>query len=150
MSSARTNGSRTARAAAAHAARLSAALALIACGPSAERVAAEDTVRTGSRAVTAVHASGGESPAVGAALTHAEEWLAHSEEAVSEWGTGPRSLAWETMAPCLARSLRELRDALREEGREIPADLDAAEAAAAGVTSHTCPRPRDSRGGLEP
>ena len=113
---------------------------LSACGPSAQRVAAEDTVRTGSRAVTAVHASGGESPAVDAALTHAEEWLAHSEEAVSEWGTGARSLAWETMAPCLARSLRELRDALRAEGREVPADLDAAEAAAAGVTSHQCPR----------
>ncbi len=117
----------------------------IACGPSAQRLAAEDSVRTGSRAVAEVHSSGGESPAVQAALTEAEAWLAHSEEAVSEWGTGPRSLAWETMAPCLARSLGELRDALRAEGREIPADLDAAEAAAAGVTSHTCPRPEAPR-----
>lgn len=122
-----------------------AALPLIACGPSAQRLAAEDSVRTSSRAIAEVHGSGGESPAVEAALSHAEEWLAHSEEAVSEWGTGDRSLAWETMAPCLARSLRELRDALRAEGREIPADLDAAEAAAAGVTSHTCPRPEAPR-----
>jgi hypothetical protein len=75
-----------------------------------------------------------------AALLDAEDWLAHSEEAVSEWGTGPRSLACKTMAPCLARSLRELRDALRAEDREVPADLDEAEAAAAGVTSHACPR----------
>jgi hypothetical protein len=117
-----------------------AALSLLACGPRAQRLAAEDSVRTSSRAIAEVHASGGESPAVLAALLDAEDWLAHSEEAVSEWGTGPRSLACKTMAPCLARSLRELRDALRAEDREVPADLDEAEAAAAGVTSRACPR----------
>ncbi len=120
------------------------ALMASACGPSAQRVSAEDTVRTASRALAEAHTGGGETAEIDAALADADEWLAHGEEAVNEWGTGPRSFAWETMAPCLARSLRELRDTLTAAGREVPADLETAEAGAAAVTDHTCPRRSES------
>ncbi|MFO0712629.1 MAG: hypothetical protein U0353_22450 [Sandaracinus sp.] len=115
---------------------------LAACGPSAQRIAAEDTVRTASRGLGEAHASGGEDPAVHEALGEADQWLAHSEEAVADWGTGPRSLAWETMAPCLARALRDLRDALSAAGSVVPADLETAEVSAAAVSDDACPRRR--------
>lgn len=131
------------------AARVSCLLALLlsltsACGPSAERVAAEDTVRTASRALAEAHTQGGESPELDAAIHDADTWLAHGEEAVNEWGSGTRSFAWETMAPCLARSLRDLREALIGAGHEVPADLDTAEAAASAITDHACPRREES------
>lgn len=115
-------------------------LALSACGPSAQRLAAEETIRTASRGVAEVHASGGESPAVTDALGETDRWLADAEDAVSRWGDRTRSLAYETMAPCLARSLRDLRDALVADGRAVPADLESAEAAAAAIDDHPCPR----------
>lgn len=125
-------------------ASLTLALVLGACGPNARLLQAEDIVRTTSRALAEVH-SGGESPELEDPLHEADTWLAHSEEAVSDWGSGQRSYAWETMAPCLARSLRDLRDALTTAGREVPTDLEAAEAAAAAITDHQCPRREGSR-----
>ncbi len=112
---------------------------LAACGPSAQRVAAEDTLRTASHALAEAHTSGGDAN-VEHTLDEADRWLAHSEDAVSHWGSGPRSLAWETMAPCLARSLRDLRDALEAAGRPIPAELETAEVSASDVSDEACPR----------
>jgi hypothetical protein len=118
---------------------------LAACGPSAQRVSAEDTVRTASRALAEAHTSGGEDTEIRAALDEADTWLAHSEEAVNEWGSGTRSFAWETMAPCLARALRDLREALSAGGRPVPTDLESAEVSASAVTDHRCPRREGSR-----
>lgn len=118
---------------------------VIACGPNARQIRAEETVRLASHAITEVHASGGEAPPVAAALADAEQWLAHTEEAVDLWHAGAeRSLAYETMAPCLARSLGEVREALTAAGRDVPASLESAEAAAAAVTEATCPSPQRS------
>ena len=91
------------------------------------------------------HTSGGEDTEVRAALDEADTWLAHSEEAVNEWGSGPRSFAWETMAPCLARALRDLRDTLVRAGHDVPTDLESAEVSASAVTDHRCPRRDGSR-----
>lgn len=119
------------------------AAALVACGPNPRRVAAEDTVRTASSALAEVHSSGGESPALAPALAEADEWLAHAEEAVDLWHAGAeRSLPYETAAPCLARALGELREALTAAGTSVPATLETAEAAAAGATEATCPSRR--------
>ncbi len=119
---------------------LASSIACVACGPSAQRVAAEDTVRTASRAIAEVHSSGGEAPEIAPALEEAEDWLAHAEEAIDLWHTGAaRSLPFETVAPCLARALGEVREALTTAGRDVPETLEEAEASAAGVTEATCP-----------
>jgi len=116
------------------------AVACFACGPSPQRIAAEDTVRTASRAIAEVHSSGGEAPEIEPALEEAEEWLAHAEEAIDLWHSGAaRSLPFETVAPCLARALGEVREVLTTAGRDVPETLEEAEAAAAGVTEATCP-----------
>ena len=119
---------------------LATSMACIACGPSAQRVAAEDTVRTASRAIAEVHSSGGEAPEIAPALEEAEEWLAHAEEAIDLWHSGAaRSLPFETVAPCLARALGEVREVLTTAGRDVPETLEEAEASAAGVTEARCP-----------
>ncbi|MBN8609978.1 MAG: hypothetical protein J0L92_05310 [Deltaproteobacteria bacterium] len=118
---------------------------LAACGPSAQQVAAEDTVRTASRALAEAHTTGGEDARLRVALDEADTWLAHGEEAVNEWGSGARSFAWETMAPCLARALRDVRDALLGAGHDVPTDLESAEVSASAVTDHRCPRREGSR-----
>jgi hypothetical protein len=119
-------------------------LALAACGPSAERVAAEDTLRTASQALAEVGSSGGEAPGLAPAVEEASDWLAQGERAVDLWGNAPRSLAYETVAPCLARSLGDVREALTEAGRPVPPTLETAEASAAAVSDDACPR-RDRR-----
>lgn len=124
---------------------VAAAIWMLACGPSAQRTSAEDAVRTASRGLAEVHGSGGESGPVTQALSDADDWLAQSESAVSRWGSGERSLAWETMAPCLARALRDLRDAMLAEGREVPADLEVAEVIAAAASPDSCPRRGERR-----
>lgn len=115
-------------------------IALAACGPSAERVAAEGTVRTASAALAEVTTAGGEVPALQPAVEEASGWLAEAERAVDLWGNAPRSLPYETVAPCLARSLDDVRRALTDAGREVPASLESAQAEAAAVTDATCPR----------
>lgn len=97
-------------------------------------------MRTASRAIAEVHSSGGETPELAPALEEAEEWLAHAEEAIDLWHAGAaRSLPYETVAPCLARALGDVREVLSAAGRDVPETLEEAEAAAAGVTEASCP-----------
>ena len=111
------------------------------CGPSAQRLRAEENVQTTSTAVLEVRSSGGENAAgVGPALDETELWLRRAEHAIERW-EGERSYAYETVAPCLARSLNDAREALTAAGLPVPESLDEAEAQAAGVVDATCPRP---------
>ena len=114
---------------------------LLGCGPSALRVRAEENVRTTSMAVLEVRSSGGENtPGLEPALEETELWLRRAEHAIEGW-EGERSFAYETVAPCLARSLNDTREALTAAGLHIPVSLDEAEAQAASVVDATCPRP---------
>ena len=123
----------------------SSSLLALGCGPSARRLQAEETVRTASSALLEVHSSGGESAAnVAPALEEADLWLRRAEHAVDSW-EGDRSFAYETVAPCLARSLSDTREALSQAGRPSPEGLEQAEAQAADVTNAECPRPARAR-----
>ena len=117
---------------------------LSACGPNVARLAAEDTARTAATAITEVESSGGEVPDLAPAVEEAELWLRRAERAIELWGS-QRSLAYETVAPCLARSLDDMRAALVAAGRPVPASLESAQASAAAVTDAQCPRPDPAR-----
>jgi hypothetical protein len=120
---------------------VAASVLMIGCGPSALRVRAEENVRTTAEAITEVRSSGGEAPAeLTSALDEADLWLRRAERAVDTW-EGERSFAYETVAPCLARSLADARTALTQAGRPVPESLDEAEAQAASAVDATCPRP---------
>ena len=122
-----------------------ASLLALGCGPSALRLRAEENVQTTSTAVLEVRSSGGENaPGVGPALDETELWLRRAEHAIERW-EGERSYAYETVAPCLARSLNDTREALTAAGLPIPESLDEAEAQAAGVVDATCPRPASAQ-----
>lgn len=129
---------------------LTAALASPACGPDVRRERAERTVRLASRALLLVdRTSGGEESGeeVARARADGERWLARTEEAVDVW-PGSGSMAYETMAPCLARALGRLRERLARHRRPIPESLRQAEALARTATEVRCarPRPRTDRG----
>jgi hypothetical protein len=123
---------------------LAALLGCAACGPSAGRVAAEETLRTASSALAELDTAGAEVPAVAHAVEEASGWLSEAERAVDLWGNAPRSLAYETVAPCLARALDDVRRALTDAGRDVPATLESAQAGVAAVSDASCP-PRRSR-----
>lgn len=116
-------------------------LATIGCGPNALRVRAEDNVRTASEALLEVRSSGGEDvPGLAPVLDESDLWLRRAEHAIDTWD-GDRSFAYETVAPCLARSLRETREALQQAGRPVPESLGEAEAQASDAVDAACPRP---------
>lgn len=117
-----------------------------ACGPPPAKTAAEDTVRLASRALTEARSRGGESTELARAIEDVDEWLVQAEQAVDLWPAGTsHSLAYETVAPCLARALGGLREALVAAGHPVPEALESAEASAAAVTDATCLSRRDRR-----
>lgn len=121
------------------------AVLLVACGPDVRRARAEHTVELATRAITLVdETSGGEiasTPELTRAREDAGRWLEQSEQAVDAWpGTG--SLAFETMVPCLGRSLGVLRESLARNTRPIPESLRQAEALARTATERRCARRR--------
>jgi hypothetical protein len=79
----------------------------------------------------------------------AEQWLEQADEALGVWG-GSGSLAFETMVPCLARSLGRLRDRLARHERPVPESLRQAEALARTATERRCPTRRRTRAHREP
>ena len=121
---------------------------IVACGPDARRERAEQTLELATRAVALVDETSGDEIASTPELTSAREdtgrWLAQSQEALDAWpGTG--SLAFETMVPCLGRSLGGLRESLARSTRPIPESLRQAEALARTATERRCARRRRAR-----
>jgi hypothetical protein len=117
-----------------------AAIATAGCGPDVRRERAERSVRLASRALLLVErTSGGEEAGeeVAQARADGERWLARTEAAVDVW-PGAGSMAYETMAPCLARSLGRLRERLARHRRPIPESLREAEALARTATDMRC------------
>ncbi|AKF10053.1 hypothetical protein [Sandaracinus amylolyticus] len=112
-------------------------LSLAACGPDARRVGADATVQSARAALMQVEGtSGGEEP-LRAPLERSRVWLERSEEGIEVWGSSG-SLAYETAAPCLGVALGELRDALVAQGRDVPTDLEEAEASALAASERPC------------
>ena len=109
------------------------------CGPDARRVQANETVRLASAVLTDV-GSGGEvadASSLGAAVDEAQGRLAETERSIELWDRGGR-LAYETIAPCLGAALGRVRDALVQTHRDVPEDLEEAQAMAEGASSMGC------------
>ena len=105
------------------------AAAIAGCGGGGvdRRARAQEAVRVAASALDEARSSGGEDASITQALDRSQHWLEQTEQGVELWGSSG-SLAYETAAPCLARSLSEVRAALTAAGREVPMSLEEAEA----------------------
>jgi hypothetical protein len=119
-------------------------LSAIGCGPSAQRVRADETVRVAGIAISEVQATRGADDVARAPLARAGHWLAESNQAIEVWG-GSGSLAYETAAPCLAASLGAVREALSGAHLAIPPTLEEAEALAQDGSYGRCAEDQQSR-----
>lgn len=122
-----------------------AAAAIAGCGADGRHARAQEAVMRAATALDDVRSSGGEDEAVAVALERSDEWLQQTEQGVELWGSSG-SFAYETAAPCLARSLGELRDALMHAGRTVPASIDEAEALVLDEGTGECAQRRATAG----
>lgn len=115
------------------------AAAAAGCGGSSidRRALAEEAVRVAASALDETRSSGGEDASITRALDRSQHWLEQAEQGVEVWSSGG-SFVYETAAPCLARSLSEVRAALVTAGREVPEVLEEAEALAFDERSGPC------------
>ncbi|HJK89259.1 MAG TPA: hypothetical protein RMH85_17180 [Polyangiaceae bacterium LLY-WYZ-15_(1-7)] len=115
-----------------------AAVAILGSGcASGERQSAEATVRLAARAIVDVETSGGEVPELEEAVQRAHDWLGPAETAIELWDEGGPA-GYRRVAPCLGASLTEIRLALLEAGRPVPAELEQAEEQAHAAGPRPC------------
>lgn len=119
-------------------------LALLACGggdPALTR--AQETVSASSAAFAEAEANAATAQEADArmtqALADAERRLEQAERMLEHWrASGAGEMGWRTLAPCLARSLEELAEALRAAGHPGATDVEQAQMMAAGDADGSC------------
>jgi hypothetical protein len=111
--------------------------AIAGCGGGDPRDRARETTTTAAQALMEVERTSGGEEGVSEPLARSRDWLDQTEHAIELWPTSG-SLAYETIAPCLGRSLGELRSAIVSAGGSVPTSLEQAEALALAAAERRC------------